>query len=374
MKKLIYFLTVLTLLSCETEPIVDGCNHPPIEDPEITNLGNGLVPIVFNNTKLHVQDAGTHYIYQGDMMIPKEGTELANKAVGMTLSSHLWPNNTVVYAIDPALPNQQRVTDAISHWKANTNILFKERTTETSYVYFTTGSGCSSYVGKIGTKQNITLSSGCTTGNAIHEIGHAIGFFHEQARADRDKDVKVLMENVQKGMEHNFTMVSPYSSFKPLSLTEHLDFGSIMMYGSYSFSSNGQPTITKLDGSTFGVQRAKLSDGDIAGANSIYPKPIIDTDKDGLLDNVDKCPNTAGPIENEGCPWTDTDGDGTLDKDDSCPSQVGPKENKGCPYPDTDKDGVLDKDDRCPNLSGVDYNYGCPPEPSPTTHENCANI
>ena len=32
-----------------------------------------------------------------------------------------------------------------------------------------------------------------------------------------------------------------------------------------------------------------------------------------------------------GCPYKDTDGDGLLDKDDDCPNTAGPIENKGCP-------------------------------------------
>ncbi|MFN5183872.1 MAG: OmpA family protein [Bacteroidota bacterium] len=57
-----------------------------------------------------------------------------------------------------------------------------------------------------------------------------------------------------------------------------------------------------------------------------------DTDKDGLQDNLDICPEVAGPIENKGCPWPDSDLDGLKDKEDECPDIAGPKENKGCPF------------------------------------------
>lgn len=85
-----------------------------------------------------------------------------------------------------------------------------------------------------------------------------------------------------------------------------------------------------------------------------------DTDKDGLMDSVDKCPKVYGPKENQGCPWGDRDGDGLKDNVDKCPDKAGPKENKGCPWPDTDGDGVLDKDDRCPNKKGPKEFKGCP--------------
>ena len=83
-----------------------------------------------------------------------------------------------------------------------------------------------------------------------------------------------------------------------------------------------------------------------------------DTDKDGIPDKDDACPDVAGPKEFNGCP--DTDGDGVADKDDKCPDVAGPAENGGCPWPDTDGDGVLDKDDLCPNEPGPESNKGCP--------------
>ena len=85
-----------------------------------------------------------------------------------------------------------------------------------------------------------------------------------------------------------------------------------------------------------------------------------DTDGDGIPDIDDACPTVAGPVENNGCPWPDTDGDGVLDKDDACPTVPGPVENKGCPWPDTDGDGVLDKDDACPTVPGLPEYNGCP--------------
>ena len=83
-----------------------------------------------------------------------------------------------------------------------------------------------------------------------------------------------------------------------------------------------------------------------------------DTDKDGIPDKDDACPDVAGLKEFNGCP--DTDGDGVPDKDDKCPDVAGPAENGGCPWPDTDGDGVLDKDDQCPDEAGPASNNGCP--------------
>ncbi|CAM3391489.1 OmpA family protein [Elizabethkingia occulta] len=94
-----------------------------------------------------------------------------------------------------------------------------------------------------------------------------------------------------------------------------------------------------------------------------------DTDGDGIPDIDDKCPDVAGPKENQGCPWPDTDGDGVLDKDDQCVNVPGPKENNGCPWPDRDGDGIPDKDDKCPDVPGLPEYQGCPPTKDRVTKE-----
>ena len=81
-----------------------------------------------------------------------------------------------------------------------------------------------------------------------------------------------------------------------------------------------------------------------------------DSDKDGVSDKKDKCPDVPGLKEFEGCP--DTDGDGIQDGEDDCPEEAGSVENNGCP--DSDGDGVVDKDDECPNTAGVAELGGCP--------------
>ena len=60
---------------------------------------------------------------------------------------------------------------------------------------------CSSSIGRTARgEQKINLHRDCWfKGVVIHEIAHAIGFFHEQSRSDRDSYVKILYENIQKG-------------------------------------------------------------------------------------------------------------------------------------------------------------------------------
>lgn len=215
-------------------------------------------------------------VFQGDIILTPEQlseTESRNgriEGAGRTKMVARWPYNIVYYTIDPNLPStsQTRVTEAITYWKANSPIKFVVRTTQTNYVTFRSGSGCSSSVGMIGGQQFISLSTACTTGNIIHEIDHALGIWHEQSRADRDNHVTIHWDNITPGQEHNFqTYVQ-----RGVDGFDHspFDFGSVMMYGPFSFSNNNQPTITRKDGSLYTVQRNGLSVGDKALVKVMY--------------------------------------------------------------------------------------------------------
>lgn len=189
------------------------------------------------------------------------------ESTGRASLSARWPNGIVPYVINSALPNQSRVTDAIAHWELLTDYDFVPRTNQANYVEVIPGSGCSSYVGMVGGRQYLNLASACTTGNTIHELGHAIGLWHEHSRADRDYHVNINWANIQSTSLHNFK----YYNFSLSGFDRGaFDFGSIMMYPSNAFSVNGLPTITKKDGTTFSAQRNGLSSGDVSGAAYIY--------------------------------------------------------------------------------------------------------
>lgn len=62
---------------------------------------------------------------------------------------------------------------------------------------------CASRVGRGGDKsQKLTIGSPalrCKVGNIIHELGHAVGFFHEHSRPDRNEYVRILKKNILPG-------------------------------------------------------------------------------------------------------------------------------------------------------------------------------
>ena len=97
-------------------------------------------------------------------------------------------------------------------------------------------------------------------------------------------------------------------------------------------------------------------DNVMVGLGYVYRLSSIDTDKDGVVNRDDACPNLPGPAATNGCP--DADGDGITDEQDRCPNLAGDANLAGCP--DTDGDGTPDNDDNCPNLVGSAELAGCP--------------
>ena len=80
-------------------------------------------------------------------------------------------------------------------------------------------------------------------GTIVHEFIHAIGFYHEHTRPDRDRYVKIHWQNIEKDDKHNFDEVSR----NWLMGRTKYDGKSIMHYNAYDFSKNTtpvRPTIT----------------------------------------------------------------------------------------------------------------------------------
>lgn len=144
----------------------------------------------------------------------------------------------------------------------------------------------SSAVGMSGGMQIINIVNWGTQYTIVHELMHALGFFHEQSRPDRSTYVTINCNNVQGGcngtlFNNNFTIedaAKPYGAY---------DFDSVMHYGQCAFTTgtncptDGTQTITVNPPWNTQWQNAigqsgtlnHLSELDRAMVSFLYPQP-----------------------------------------------------------------------------------------------------
>lgn len=260
-KRSVFIFSLLFITSLEAQSL----KQVSINDP---NLGNRVV---------HYQAIDGFAAVEGDILIgklkdlDKQGAVVTHKITGSR-----WEHGVIAYELDENLPfkNKLAILQAIDHWQNNTNLEFVELTSKNrdqykDFISFIPAEGttCSSYVGKQGGKQEINLAPRCSTMNTVHEIGHALGMWHEQSRSDRNAYIRIVWENIEDSYKDNFE----------LHLVDGKDIGSydyesIMHYGPYAFSKNGLKTIIPLvEGFEIG-QRTHLSKQDIAAIQAMYPE------------------------------------------------------------------------------------------------------
>ncbi|HUQ07514.1 MAG TPA: M12 family metallopeptidase [Kofleriaceae bacterium] len=194
-----------------------------------------------------------------------------------------WNDGVIPWDMDEAAltaVEEGWIRDAIEHWEAVTPFNFVERTNQGDYIWFRAGTLCASYgVGRQGGRQDIEVA-GCdpgigqsTFGRVAHEIAHAVGFFHEQSRSDRDTYITIDWDHIPPpsggvDCEHQYKTfiqqgrdgqnVGPY------------DFDSIMHYSPQQCNDGVGPAFTPRVANANPGQRVGLSMGDRYAAYALF--------------------------------------------------------------------------------------------------------
>ncbi|XP_061560217.1 low choriolytic enzyme-like [Phycodurus eques] len=260
----IMFLLLLQLVTlCHARPgwdqAVDSENS---RDPAEENI---------SETILRMNNGSTEYLIEGDVVIPK--TRTAMKCTGNAYSC-LWPKShngkvEIPYSIIDKYTNSEKrtIVGALRAMEARTCIRFIPRTTQRSYLSFEPKFGCFSMLGRTGEKQLVSLQRfGCVQHGIIqHEVLHAMGFYHEHTRSDRDRYIRINWENIQDYNKYNF------EKHDTDNLNIPYDYSSILHYGRTAFGVRQAVTLTPIPDSSVEIgQREDLSDMDILRINRLY--------------------------------------------------------------------------------------------------------
>lgn len=205
---------------------------------------------------------------EGDIVVEKN-------ADPCTTNGCLWPKFTdgkvyIPYRIQHQFTSREKavIERALQSFSSFSCIRFRPTIASGGdWISIESHKGCYTTMGRLGGKQLLSLSrQGCVYHHIIqHELLHVLGFNHEQVRSDRDKHIKILLENVIPGKERQFAKKNT------LNLGTPYDYNSVMHYGKTYFSDNGKPTMVAIPDPDMTLGRAtQVSSNDIIRLNRLY--------------------------------------------------------------------------------------------------------
>jgi hypothetical protein len=248
-----------------------------IKTPQLTlmKLSDDFIPMTEKGELIvpHVFIDGPHVLVHGDILITDLDTfneKRMDEGLLILPKPRKWPNGIIPYEFASDLYTMDEVRRSIEYINKNTSVRLKKRENEKAYLYFKNGlNNCYSYLGYQGKKQDISLSRSCKQPHILHEIMHALGFFHEQNRSIRDEFLEVNWKNIDEKYHLNFKKIHPKAMLDP---KEDFDFESILLYPPYAFALvHGEHTMIKVNGELYeGNRTGTLSEGDLSRIKKVY--------------------------------------------------------------------------------------------------------
>ncbi len=280
---LVALLVCLVLAACGRQP-----SAPVANTDATTGTATLVLPGHSEATTVTYEIVDGLAIFEEDIILGEvdaQGnltSELSSQGVAIDKQAYRWPGAVVPYTINAnvSATGVANINAAIAHYHTNTIVRFVPRNAaiHPDYVEFERGSKpnvCFSAIGRKGGggfgKQSIGLTSSgsCGVGTTIHEMGHALGLWHEQSREDRDSHISIQWANVDPDYVSQFNK----HVTDGFDLGSY-DFGSIMHYGKTAFSINGLPTIITIPANIPIGQRTALSAGDLSAISKLYPTKV----------------------------------------------------------------------------------------------------
>ncbi|XP_009693785.1 PREDICTED: meprin A subunit alpha-like [Cariama cristata] len=176
-------------------------------------------------------------LFEGDIILPLERNGLRN-------SSYRWKFPIPYILADNLDLNAKGVIlQAFEMFRLKSCVDFKPYEGEQTYLKFEKLDGCWSYVGDLQSGQTVSIGERCDYKAIVeHEVLHALGFYHEQSRTDRDDYVQIWWDEIIEGFAYAF---DKYDDSFLDDLNTPYDYESVLHYGPYSFNINSSvPSIT----------------------------------------------------------------------------------------------------------------------------------
>ncbi|NXF45662.1 MEP1B protein, partial [Oceanites oceanicus] len=235
--------------------------QPTLETTEI-DVDGGIDQDIFD-----INEALGLDLFEGDIKLDE--MQERNSIIG---DNYRWPR-VIPYVLDDSLEMNAKglILKAFEQYRLKTCIDFKPWEGEKNYISVFKGSGCWSSVGnrQVGL-QRLSIGANCDRiGTIQHEFLHALGFWHEQSRSDRDDYVSIIWDRIQPGKDHNF---KKYDDKTSDSLNVPYDYTSVMHYSQNAFRNGTEPTIVTNIPDFMDVigQRMDFSDYDLQKLNRLY--------------------------------------------------------------------------------------------------------